>query len=139
MKKRGFGEGMWNGFGGKVEVGESVIEAAMREVMEEVGLTVVKMKESGVLEFTFKDEPSLELEVHVFVVTAYTGIPLETDEMHSKWFTFNDIPYDTMWPDDKHWLPFVLDGKKIRASFQFDRPTSSEYRSNILNQTISFN
>ncbi|CAN0505072.1 unnamed protein product, partial [Ectocarpus sp. 12 AP-2014] len=28
MKKRGFGEGKWNGFGGKVESGESVEEAA---------------------------------------------------------------------------------------------------------------
>ncbi|CAN0403706.1 unnamed protein product, partial [Ectocarpus sp. 8 AP-2014] len=39
MKKRGFGEGKWNGFGGKVESGESVEEAAKRELMEEAGLT----------------------------------------------------------------------------------------------------
>lgn len=30
LKKRGFGEGKWNGFGGKVEFGESVIQAAIR-------------------------------------------------------------------------------------------------------------
>ncbi len=35
MKKRGFGIGHWNGFGGKVEEGESIEEAAKREVKEE--------------------------------------------------------------------------------------------------------
>lgn len=30
LKKRGFGIGKWNGFGGKVETGESVSEAAKR-------------------------------------------------------------------------------------------------------------
>ena len=36
MKKRGFGTGKWNGFGGKVEVGETVADAAQRELEEEV-------------------------------------------------------------------------------------------------------
>ncbi|MCO5556826.1 hypothetical protein L7F22_010379 [Adiantum nelumboides] len=31
LKKRGFGEGYYNGFGGKVEVGETIEEAARRE------------------------------------------------------------------------------------------------------------
>ena len=30
MKKRGFGEGRWNGFGGKVEQGETITQAAYR-------------------------------------------------------------------------------------------------------------
>ena len=30
MKKRGFGQGRWNGFGGKVENGESILEGAKR-------------------------------------------------------------------------------------------------------------
>ena len=37
-KKRGFGEGFWNGFGGKVDAGESVDEAALRELREEAGI-----------------------------------------------------------------------------------------------------
>ncbi len=30
MKKRGFGAGKWNGFGGKVDPGETIVEAAAR-------------------------------------------------------------------------------------------------------------
>lgn len=30
MKKRGFGEGRWNGFGGKVQLDETIEEAAKR-------------------------------------------------------------------------------------------------------------
>jgi 8-oxo-dGTP pyrophosphatase MutT (NUDIX family) len=30
LKKRGFGEGKWNGFGGKVHVNETIRQAAVR-------------------------------------------------------------------------------------------------------------
>ena len=39
MKKRGFGKGRWNGVGGKVEAGETIEAAAMREAREEIGVT----------------------------------------------------------------------------------------------------
>jgi 8-oxo-dGTP diphosphatase/2-hydroxy-dATP diphosphatase len=29
MKKRGFGEGKWNGFGGKLDLGETIEQAAL--------------------------------------------------------------------------------------------------------------
>ena len=34
MKKRGFGAGWWNGFGGKVQQGETIEEAAKRSIKE---------------------------------------------------------------------------------------------------------
>ena len=39
LKKRGFGKGKWNGFGGKVEVEETMLESVLRELEEESGLT----------------------------------------------------------------------------------------------------
>ncbi len=41
MKKRGFGKGKWNGFGGKVSQNESVLEGAQRELQEEAGIRAV--------------------------------------------------------------------------------------------------
>ncbi|HBY09281.1 MAG TPA: hypothetical protein DEH22_16440, partial [Chloroflexi bacterium] len=39
-KKIGFGQGKYTGFGGKVEPGETVAEAALRELTEETSVTV---------------------------------------------------------------------------------------------------
>ena len=40
MKKRGFGQGRWNGFGGKLHEGETIEQAAKRETFEEAGVQV---------------------------------------------------------------------------------------------------
>ena len=36
LKKRGFGKGKWNGYGGKKEDGETIEEAVVREIYEEM-------------------------------------------------------------------------------------------------------
>lgn len=117
MKKRGFGAGRWNGFGGKVEAGETIEAAARRETKEECGIDITAMEEVGVHEF--EKERGTILEVHVFNVTGYDGEPRETEEMRPQWFPVETIPYDEMWPDDRYWLPLFLAGKKFRTRFLF--------------------
>jgi 8-oxo-dGTP pyrophosphatase MutT (NUDIX family) len=51
LKKRGFGAGRFNGFGGKVEHGEGIEVAAKREVLEECGITVLELEKRAVHEF----------------------------------------------------------------------------------------
>src|SRR3989338_578814 len=80
MKKRGFGAGRWNGFGGKLQEGEAIEEAAKRELMEEVGIEPLSMKKVGVIDFEFKNDPKI-LEVHIFKVLDFKGEPYETEEM----------------------------------------------------------
>ena len=46
---------------------------------------------------------------------------LETEEMKPSWFEIDKMPYDKMFPDDKYWMPYILDGKKINAYFEFDK------------------
>jgi 8-oxo-dGTP diphosphatase/2-hydroxy-dATP diphosphatase len=135
LKKRGFGEGLWNGFGGKVEAKESIQQAAKREVEEEVGVIPIQMDEVGLLNFTFESE-QLELEVHVFRVGSWEGEPVETEEMRPEWFSYVDVPYDKMWPDDVYWLPLLLNRKKFQGDFHFDRPSDLNYKSKILRQTV---
>ena len=55
MKKRGFGKGRWNGFGGKMAVGETIEDAARRELREEAGITVKNFEKLGIIDFEFKD------------------------------------------------------------------------------------
>lgn len=117
MKKRGFGMGRWNGFGGKVEEGETIEEAAKRETLEECGIVITQMEKVGIHEFVFQSKSEEVLEVHVFRVDTWTGEPSETEEMRPQWFTTDAIPYDEMWPDGIHWMPVFLVGKKFRTKF----------------------
>jgi len=119
MKKRGHGEGKWNGFGGKVEEGETIEEAAIREMKEESGVKIKKMNKLGIAEFIYQDG-SGNMEVHIFYVKEFKGSPIESEEMKPKWFDVDKIPYDQMWPDDKYWLPMFLDGKKFEGKFFFN-------------------
>jgi len=49
------------------------------------------------------------------------GWPIDhTDEMRPAWFSESEIPYDSMWEDDRYWLPQLLAGKKIQAEFTLD-------------------
>ena len=77
------------------------------------------MEKVVVHEFRFQSNPTETLEVHVCRVDAFDGEPTETDEMRPQWFAFDDIPYDTMWADDRYWMPLFLEGKKLRTKFFF--------------------
>lgn len=125
MKKRGFGEGRWNGVGGKCEPGETLEQAIIRETQEEIFVTPISPQKVAELTFDqyFKGEHVL-MRGHVYLTTEWQGEPTESEEMAPKWFSLGSIPYESMWPDDPYWLPQVLDGKKIRASFVMDKDDS---------------
>uniref|UniRef100_A0A8C4WVB2 Oxidized purine nucleoside triphosphate hydrolase n=1 Tax=Eptatretus burgeri TaxID=7764 RepID=A0A8C4WVB2_EPTBU len=118
MKKRGFGAGRWNGFGGKVEQGESIEDAAKRELWEESGLKSEVLEKVGRIEFTFVGDATT-LEVHVFRTDHFDGEPTESDEMRPRWFDLENIPFEQMWPDDRYWFPLLLRRKKFLGHFVF--------------------
>lgn len=135
MKKRGFGMGRWNGFGGKVEVGESIEEAAKREVFEESGLVARSVEKRGLIRFDFEDG-TRGVEVHIFACEDFEGTVEESEEMRPEWFDVDKIPIGRMWTADALWLPLFLSGKTFEGDFVYDRPSASDRTSVIIRQNL---
>ncbi|XP_004449894.1 oxidized purine nucleoside triphosphate hydrolase isoform X2 [Dasypus novemcinctus] len=118
MKKRGFGAGRWNGFGGKVQEGETIEAGAKRELQEESGLAADTLHKVGRIVFEFVGEPE-QMDVHIFRADSVRGTPTESEEMRPQWFPVDQIPFGDMWPDDSYWLPLLLQKKKFHGYFKF--------------------
>ena len=90
-KKRGFGVSKWNGFGGKIEPGETFRQCAVRELQEETGLQTKAedLELVGLLDFRFTAEPELNHLGYVYFVRQY--------EKRMKWNRngFLRIPFPT--------------------------------------------
>lgn len=122
MRKRGFGEGKWNGVGGKLEASETIEQALVRECEEEIGVTPHSWQQVAELDFVQDaeaDDP-WHMYVYAFIANEWEGEPQESEEMAPKWYGITTIPYETMWEDDQYWLPQVLQGDKVVGRFTFD-------------------
>ena len=121
-KKRGFGAEKINSPGGKLEPGETIEQAMIRETQEEVGITPTVYEYVGVVTYDeyFKGQKTI-FDCHLFLTTGWQGEPTESDEMKPMWISKNEIPYAEMFGDDPYWLPQVLAGEKVKCFFKFDK------------------
>jgi len=119
MKKVRFWAGKWNGPGGKVDVWETIEECMQRETFEEFGISIntQTMKKVWVFDWINKANQDQNHIVNIFMITDFTGTPVESEEMKPEWFDIDKIPYHEMWEDDKIWLPRVLNGEYIEYEF----------------------
>ena len=117
-KKRGLGAGKINGPGGKIDAGETPLEAAVRETEEELCITPTAPRKMGELQFSMSDCP--HIHCHVYRADDYTGTPTETDEAVPVWTAIDAIPYQRMWEDDQHWLPILLKDQSFLGRFVFE-------------------
>ncbi len=120
-KKRGFGKGKYNGFGGKVAPLESPVQGAVRELFEEARVVareedLVQMAE---LTFIYPANPDYDFHVNVYLIALWEGVPQETEEMAPTWFETQAIPFERMWQDDRFWLPRILQGEYVHARVVF--------------------
>jgi 8-oxo-dGTP diphosphatase / 2-hydroxy-dATP diphosphatase len=112
MKKRGFGMGKWNGFGGKVEMGESIEQAALRELEEECSVVAHSLTRAGYLVFNMLETSSV-MRVHVYETWEFENEAVESEEMRPQWFLEDNVPMADMWADDKFWYPLLQAKKKF--------------------------
>ena len=118
-KKFGLGRGNLVGPGGKLEPGESATAAIIREVAEETSLIIRDPQLVGELDYPFPHRPAWSQKSYVFVCRDWSGQPEESDELAPEWFEVADVPVDRMWDDAKYWLPGVLTGGRVTATFEF--------------------
>lgn len=124
-KKRGLGAGKVNGPGGRLEPGERPIDAAVREVLEELCVTPTGVVAHGELRFQFVD--GYGLHCHVFRADGCTGEPTETDEAVPLWTALDAIPFARMWADDALWLPLLIARRRFSGRFLFEGDTMLDH------------
>lgn len=117
MKKRGFGQGKYNGAGGKLDGQETVEQALIRETQEELKVTPIQYEKMAEITFFGHD---FSQHCHVYRCYQWDGEPQESEEMKPFWFGINQLPIDKMWDGDQEWMPRVIQGEYLTAAILFD-------------------
>jgi 8-oxo-dGTP diphosphatase len=122
----GLGKNLIAGIGGKVGdkpeyQDETLEEALAREVMEEISVRIVGFRRVGRVRFIWPDKPKWQQEVIVFIVDNWEGEPQETEAMKPMWFSITSLPVSRMWDDNAYWVPKVLAGEHVNATFLYGK------------------
>ena len=120
----------WNGLGGKLELGESMRDAAVREFEEEAACPTRReqWQWTGQLFFpNFKAHKSEDWWVNVYttVLTPEQAalIPLNDDrrvEGTLHWLNIDTLSELDLWDGDLHFLPLVLNQKPFEGTFYYE-------------------
>ena len=120
-KLTGLGVGKLVGAGGKLEPGEDPLAAAVREVAEELGVTVnpADLFPISRITYPFVDKADWSQRSFGFVTRVWVGTPTATAELAPRWFPVDRLPFDSMWADAQLWLPSALAGNFVEATYSF--------------------
>lgn len=143
LKHRGFGIGMYNSFGGKLDPNETMDHCAARELAEETGIVVPSpslLNKVACHHFTFEDSDTT-MVVHVYRLNVscstasgssskYYALDPSVirgcEEITPQWFNdWYHVPLHNMFADDSVWLTKVLtssadDRLYIEGYFHFE-------------------
>ena len=104
----------WQGYtlpGGHIEPGESIVDAVVREMKEETGLTVHDPKLCGVKQFPIdhNDYSSGRYIVFLFAATKYSGELVSSDEGKMYWVSKDELGTVNLVSDFFDLLPVIED------------------------------
>lgn len=106
----------WQGYtlpGGHIEPGESIVDAVVREMQEETGLTVLDPRLCGIKQFPIAGGRYL---VFLFKARSFTGNLRASEEGSVEWIERSELPG----------LPTVADFAELLSVF--DRDNLSEFQ-----------
>ena len=102
--------GKYNGLGGKIEPDEDVLAGMRREIAEEAGIECTTLSLRGTLSWPGFGKHGEDWLGFVFVVTAFTGTPLQRNpEGTLEWVDIDHLHELPMWEGDREFLPLVFD------------------------------
>ena len=122
LKQEKLGSGKYNGFGGRVDPGETIEQAALRELSEETDrVKATEYRYAGCITYVFPKSPEWDQHVHIYVATKWEGEPRTTREMKDiQQFPIQNLRFERMWDNDKYWLQHVLKGGSVSGIVTHD-------------------
>lgn len=126
-KENDINKDKWIGVGGKMKENESPHACAVRETLEETGLTIESPKYRGIV--TFVPDKGEGEYMHLFAAKNFSGKIKECDEGVLEWIDKKELRLMNIWEGDKIFLD-LLDKNvpffDLRLEYKGDKLVSAE-------------